>query len=42
MEAEIIVAGLQQSEAMYGVKYMKVVGDGDSIQYILLYYIVKT
>ena len=30
MEADIIAAGFRQSEAMHGVKYTKVVGDGDS------------
>ena len=30
MEADIIAAGFRQSEAMHGVRYMKVVGDGDS------------
>ena len=30
MEADIIAAGFQQSEAMHEVRYMKVVGDGDS------------
>ena len=29
MEAEIIAAGFRQSEAMHGVRYTKVVGDGD-------------
>ena len=30
MEADIIAAGFRQSEAMHGVRYTKVVGDGDS------------
>ena len=30
MEADIIAAGFRQSEAMHGVRYIKVVGDGDS------------
>ena len=30
MEADIIAAGFRQSEATHGVRYTKVVGDGDS------------
>ena len=30
MEADIIAAGFRQSEAMHGVRYIKVIGDGDS------------
>ena len=30
MEADIIAAGFRQSEAMHGLRYIKVIGDGDS------------
>jgi len=30
MEANIIAEGFHQAESMHGVRYMKVVGDGDS------------
>ena len=30
MEADIIAAGFRHSEAMHGVRYFKVIGDGDS------------
>ena len=30
MEADIIAAGFRQSEAMHGIRHIKVVGDGDS------------
>ena len=30
MEADIIAAGFRQSEAMHGIRYIKVIGDGDS------------
>ena len=33
-KADIIVAGFLQSEAMHAVRYMKVVGGGDSSVYI--------
>ena len=30
MESDIITEGFRQSKAMYGLRYMSVIGDGDS------------
>ncbi len=36
MEADIILEGFKQSEAVHGVRYIRFIGDGDSSVYITL------